>query len=158
MLSAAQHASDRIFIHHHNMWSPDALCQKPKKLSLRPSEGVLCTIPHPDFGETPTRKISDVCLQLRNWWRIFRGVVRTLQGERVFQRPTPTPPPFANGSVSTLYLWGFPSQRIFIHRCYILCLVTGAGSGNRPSSAHIGVGICRILDMDFGEHPFHALG
>jgi hypothetical protein len=39
----------------------------------------------------PTKNVNDVCLYPQNWWRIFRRGVRTLQGERVFQRPTPTP-------------------------------------------------------------------
>ena len=42
--------------------------------------------------------VSYVCLYPQNWWRIFRGGVRTLQGERVFQRPTPTPILIRGGS------------------------------------------------------------
>ena len=43
-------------------------------------------------------RLSDVCLHLRKWARIFRGGVRTLQRNRPFPRPTPTATlQFANG-------------------------------------------------------------
>jgi hypothetical protein len=64
---------------------------------------------------------------------------------------------FANGSMPALCLWGFAPQRIFIHCCYILCLVTSAGLGNKPSSAHTGVRVYRILDIDFREFIFLIL-
>jgi hypothetical protein len=43
------------------------------------------------FGEYTARKVRDVCLHSRNWWRIFPGGVHTQQGNRPFLRPTPTP-------------------------------------------------------------------
>jgi hypothetical protein len=89
--------------------------------------------------------------------RIFRWGVRVGESATYFSRPTPTTMPFANGAMPALCLWGFSSRGIFIHCCYILCLVTGVGSGNRQSSAHTGVGICRMLNIDFREFAFQAL-
>jgi hypothetical protein len=58
----------------------------------------------------------------------------------------------------TFVVGAHPQTRISIHRCYKRYragAMRGAWSGD---SRGIGAGLCRILDMNFREYLFHALG
>src|SRR5215203_3552840 len=59
---------------------------------------------------------------------------------------------------STHCLWQSSPQRIFIHCSNVLCLAISRRVEYRSLTARTVVGLCRMLDMDFGEFPFHALG
>jgi hypothetical protein len=50
------------------------------------------------------------------------------------------------------------TANLFIHRSNILYLAISHGPEKEPSSGSVVPGLCRILDMDFREYPFHALG
>jgi len=73
-----------------------------------------------------------------------------------FSRPTPTML-FADGSMSAQRVRWFAEQRMTIRCSNISCLARSRRVENRPLSPGIGVGLCRMLHLDFAKFPFHAL-
>jgi hypothetical protein len=65
---------------------------------------------------------------------------------------------FASGSMPVSPPVILATANLFIHRSNILWPAMSHGPENRPSSDSMGPGLCRLLDMDFGEFFFHALG
>jgi hypothetical protein len=66
--------------------------------------------------------------------------------------------PFADGSMSVQRVRWFSKQRITM-RCFnILCLAISRRVENRPLAVRRRVGLCRMVNMDFGEFTFYALG
>jgi hypothetical protein len=61
---------------------------------------------------------------------------------------------FANGSMPVIPPVIRCGANLFIHCCYILCLAISCGVENGLLSVHIGVGLCRIVDMNVGEFTF----
>jgi hypothetical protein len=65
---------------------------------------------------------------------------------------------FANGSMPVSPMGRFSAQRNFVHCSDNLCLAISHVPENGIFSARVGVGLCRMLDMDFVEYYFYALG
>jgi hypothetical protein len=61
---------------------------------------------------------------------------------------------FANGSMPVIPPVIRAAANRFIHCCYILCLAISCRVENGLFSVHIGVGLCRIVDMNVGEFTF----
>ena len=61
---------------------------------------------------------------------------------------------FANGSMPVIPPVVRAAANLFIHCCYILCLAISRRVENGLFSVHIGVGLCRIVDMSVGEFTF----
>jgi hypothetical protein len=61
---------------------------------------------------------------------------------------------FANNSMPVIPPVIRAAANLFIHCCYILCLAISRRVENGLFSVHIGVGLCRIVDMSVGEFTF----
>ena len=83
--------------------------------------------------------------------RIFRRGVQVRGSATHFSRPTLA---FANGSMPAIPPVIRAAANLFIHCCYILCLAISRRVENGLFSVHIGVGLCRIVDMSVGEFTF----
>jgi hypothetical protein len=82
--------------------------------------------------------------------------VQARESATYFSRPTPTLL-FADRSMSAQRVRWFSEQRMTIHCSNISCLARSRRVETRPLSAGIGVGLCRMLHLDFAKFTVYAL-
>jgi hypothetical protein len=90
-------------------------------------------------------------------------------GRREYSRSAPSRSPKSVGRIAPSFgyygdykhlsaLGEYPQSRISIHRCYKRYQGGAERGAWRGDCRGIGAGLCRILDMNFREFIFHALG